>query len=95
MTKEQLKEKMIDDVLSDFDFEKVHRIMEELDWRWCEEDDAHVPSIYTLIKQAKELLSKAFDEEDRVATGGFIADYCEGELSLLFALEECWVNKEY
>lgn len=94
MTKEQLKEQMIDDVLSDFDFEKVHRVMKELDWKWYVEDGAHVPSIYTLIKQAKELLSKAFDEETRVATGGFIADYGEGELSLIFALEVRWVIKE-
>lgn len=94
MTKEQLKEQMIDDVLSDFEFEKVYRVMKELDWKWYDEGDVHVPSIYTLIKQAKELLSEAYENESSVSIGGFIADYGKGELSLIFALDERCVNRE-
>lgn len=94
MTKEQLKEQMIDDVLSEFNFGKVHRVMKELDWKWYDEDDAHVPSIYMLIKQAKQLLSEAFDKESEISTCGLIASYTNEVLTLVFALEEKNAYKE-
>ena len=88
MTKEQLKEQMIDDVLYEFDFGKVQRIMTEIDWKWDINGELDVPTTKRLMKRAKQLLSEAFDKESQVSTGGLIASYQDGILSLVFALEE-------
>lgn len=46
--------KEINNIIDNFDFEKVHRVMKFLDWRIKnDEDKIEVPSVSQLIKEAR------------------------------------------
>ena len=74
--------KEIFETMNYFDFEKVHKTMEFLNWGWAVENGTIVPSIEEIRRKAFELLCEVaeyadnLDEEmtDRViGTGGFEA----------------------
>lgn len=94
MTKEQLIDQMISDVLDDFDFNKVHHVMEYLDWKWYRNGVEEVPNHYQLIKQAESLLREVAEHYgDKkyhiVETGGFRATLDDDDcLELDFILTE-------
>ena len=46
-------DKKIKKIMKHFDFEKVHKVMELLDWKWKTEEGVEVPSIKQLKKYAK------------------------------------------
>lgn len=85
----------IDDIMRDFNFEKVHKVMEMLDWKWAMTKFG-VPTIEELKGEARRLLVEAANEETQVATGGLRAVYEKNGasdpdpfISLEFVLEEC------
>ena len=94
MTQERLIDRMITDIMEDFDFEKVRRVMLPLDWKWdIGNGEMTVPSIYRLMKEAEQLLrdvAKYYGEKDRhtISTGGFTATLDEDTLWLSFEIEE-------
>jgi hypothetical protein len=51
-------DKMIDDIIKNFDFDKVQSVMEFLDWQWAGEG---VPTIKSLKETAKRLLKGAVE----------------------------------
>lgn len=67
----------IDEVMDNFNFEKVRQVMQFLDWGWGMEPDKAVPDVPTLKKTARSLLKDATHrinngaEQSRQATGGF------------------------
>jgi len=75
---------MVDDILNEFDFEKVHDTMVALDWKWYSTHPS-VPSIRDLKDTARHLLISVYnlrknEYQDtlpevpvQVATGGFRA----------------------
>lgn len=69
----------IDEVMDWFDFNKVSRVMEFLDWQWVYPTDG-VPTEADLRQKARELLHMAWDysersnEESFAGTGGFTAE---------------------
>lgn len=75
-------QKEVDDALEHFNFEKVHKTMQLLDWKWCHpgENGARVPSLDEIKKRAKEILQEAAESaamskgEYLVGTGGFRAE---------------------
>jgi hypothetical protein len=75
----------IEDILDEFDFEKVSKVMEALEWKWCDAADG-IPRIGELRKKAryllKEVYQKAFAADLGVdyvlATGGFKARAVKG-----------------
>lgn len=78
------KEELINEVLDNFDFEKVHKVMTFLDWKWTSLSDAtnEVPSIAKLDRSAQQYLEMAYDglaeasyedNEYMVGSGGFEA----------------------
>jgi len=81
----------IDSIIANFKFEKVHKAMTALDWRWSlpGQDKLAVPSVSDLICTSRYLLSKAATGPERVwSTGGLIAErYEDGGLSLLFYID--------
>lgn len=83
---------MIAEVMDDFDFEKVHKVMLYFDWKWkIEHDEFTVPSIFRMMKTAERLLTdvSAHNDKERheIATGGFRAIFDENEnLELRFEL---------
>lgn len=79
-------DKNIEVILENFDFDKVKRTMEALNWKWRD----GVPSTYNLIETAKELLTHLTEDEEitLTGTGGFIATKDSDVLSLYFVIEE-------
>lgn len=68
------KQEMIDYVLDNFDFERVHKAMVALDWHWASVGD--VPEIYDLRVKSRELLHDVLRKEQYlVGTGGLYATY--------------------
>ena len=94
MSKEELIEQMVTDVMEDFDFDKVHDVMVHLDWRWSiDNGERTVPSSYRLMKTADRLLRETAahygDKEFHAqGTGGFMASLDNGVLALQFILTE-------
>lgn len=75
---------MIDEILDEFDFEKVHHAMLALNWKWHSTDG--VPAIADLRRTARSLLKQVVEVPNlsRVATGGFVAYMEYGVLGLRF-----------
>lgn len=95
-----VKERTINAVMEEIDFEKIHKAMMALNWEWWNQG---VPSIEALKKQAYDLLEDAWEHECSTGTGGFWVEY-EGEteedyplLKLSFQVSwagPCWVDKK-
>ena len=88
----------IDDIMENFDFERVHKVMDMLEWRWGSAKNG-VPSVEELKKEAKRLLVTACSEKNHISTGGFKAVFeksigwgCDNDddpyVGLEFILEE-------
>ena len=88
-----MKEK-IEQLMENFDFENVHKVMVALEWEWCfGHGGSGIPSVESLKEKAMELLSNVDDlmyEDNEIvcSTGGFEAKYHNGCLSLSFIVEE-------
>lgn len=80
----------IDDIIDNFDFEKVHKTMKALKWEWTAEGG--VPEIPSIKKQARKLLKAAFENKSYNATGGFEVSYSSDEngeyVRLMFVVAE-------
>ena len=78
-TKHQLS--LIDDVIDDFDFEKVHIAMTALDWKWAiprtsldQLIELQVPTLVKLKEFARWALKRSI-ETGICSSGGFKAEY--------------------
>ena len=86
--------KAIKKILKNFDFGKVHRVMENLNWYWNDTKDGGVPTVEDLKSQAKDLLKKVTEGNYKViSSGGFEAEYRDEVLTLKFVLEEWEIDK--
>jgi len=90
----------IDDIMDNFDFDKVHETMTLLGWRWWirETDSIDIPDIPRLRTRARGLMKEAMASSlssYRIAIGGFQVDKTTEEgktyLSLSFVLTS-WDN---
>lgn len=87
----------IDNIIQNFDFEKVHKIMKILKWKWVIGGKLVIPSLQQLVEKARSLLIEAATKTTSVETGAFKAtakyskkdDLC---LRLEFILTR-WYNK--
>ena len=75
MISEQTQE-TIDDIMDNFDYEKVHEVMDFLEWKWALDDGCCVPSINDLRRRSRQLMKEVVsnlerNEEYNVSTGGF------------------------
>ena len=79
MTKDELIQKQIEDIMDEFNFGEVRKVMESLEWTWSE--TGCIPEEYDLRKSARKLLKHAAEMIDEsldvsggsTATGGFYA----------------------
>ena len=89
-------EKVIKEVLHNFDFEKVHKVMATVNWEW---EGEGIPSVADLVLCAYDLL-RSVSQSDvgcTMSTGGFEATKNEGcidehELQLQFVLEQVCIE---
>jgi hypothetical protein len=70
-----IEDEIIADILDEFDFDKVHKVMEFLDWTWFKDDmqsPAEVPTKGDLRKQARRLMNNCIEHEEcSTGTKGF------------------------
>lgn len=86
-------EEKISYILDNFDFESVHKAMIALEWNWyLGMGGEGIPSVGALKKAARELLSEAWTKRSIISSGGFSAEYDDGNLVLSFTLEE-WFSE--
>lgn len=93
-------EKKLIECLNEFEFDKVHKVMKFLNWKWASKDTpCHIPSQYELRESASKLLFECLEysetnkEDWTVSTGGFEANsYFEDgniiDFSLKFIISE-------
>lgn len=75
-------QKDIDKLLEEFDFERVHKSMQTLNWQWYHpgENDTKVPSLEEIKKRAKQVIQEAAENavltknEYVISTGGFYGE---------------------
>jgi hypothetical protein len=87
----------IENILDEFDFQRVQRVMEALEWHWATSEDG-LPSIVELRRKARGLLEDVYRYEDSACNtmgcGGFEATRLmevgdlNKYLSLKFVVEE-------
>ena len=92
------RDDMVEEIMSNFDFEKVKKIMDYLDWRW--RNDTTTPTIKELRKTALDCLNvvKYKDEYSTCSTGGFCAcfePFDGGTIKLSFNLTEDYISEDY
>jgi hypothetical protein len=96
------EEKIIDKIVAEFNWGRVHKVMELINWEWYTVDGKpEVPQIGKLMIQGRKLLKQVCEEEFYVAgTGGLKATrYVEPDgthttaLKLEFILAE-WEEDE-
>lgn len=81
-----ITQEVIDEVLDNFDFEKVEKVMNAIHWRWAmsEEPDG-IPTIAEMRKTARKLLKdlSVYKKEENInqtGTGGFYAEIIDNEV---------------
>jgi len=66
-------------VVGNFDFHKVRRVMELLDWRWQHAENG-VPEIHEMVETATRLLNDLVEGNSKeTGTGGFTAYWFQDE----------------
>jgi hypothetical protein len=88
----------IDGIMDYFNFEKVLKVMELLDWKWVATEEG-IPTVPELRQEARRLLKMSFKEKTDVSTGGFHVRYesdADGSefIQLIFAVEEWYEDVE-
>jgi hypothetical protein len=89
----------INEIMDWFDFDKVHKVMEAINWTWHGVNgNTEVPSVPQIRKFARDLMSRMLDEQRGPnathATGGFVTSLSDGYLSLQFVVSD-WFVEEY
>ena len=91
----ECEKQKIKSIMKNFDFERVHKVMELLDWHWAFTSNG-VPTVEEIKHEAEGILINACEEETNIATGGFRAVYekdgtDDGEpyIGLEFIVEDC------
>jgi hypothetical protein len=80
MTREEVIQEQIDEIMDTFEFEKVQQMMRAVNWEWfCEETGKRkVPDLYEIKKSARKRMRDAA-KHGYSSTGGFSARLIENE----------------
>jgi len=94
-----MKNANVQQILANFDFEKVRKVMELLNWKWV--DSEKTPTIGELYQTAEQLLNMVSNslfttsDQSTEELGGFVATiYDNGDLRLSFVVENYEVVHE-
>lgn len=66
-------QEIIDEVMDFMDFDKIHRVMEFLDWKWAMSDsELRIPEVFEIRRFLRSLLNQFINENLRtLEQGGF------------------------
>jgi len=102
MTRIEVINNQIDEIMDTFDFEEVRKVMTFLDWEWA--DCNGVPEDYELRKSARKTMKHLIRFEDGGASssGGFTATLKQGvsgsgkwlRVDLAFCVEQTLLDGE-
>lgn len=90
----------IESIMACFDFNKVHKTMALLDWRWengevCGQD-YRIPTLLEVKAEARKLLEQITEPGNTaiaISCGGFEVTKCAGRLRLVFIVDE-WETRK-
>lgn len=63
------------DLINDFNFERIEKMMHAVDWKWAMYDGLRFPTIDEMRDKCINLLFNAKRNKDTVSSGGFEASY--------------------
>lgn len=100
MTKKEVLNNQVDEIMDSFDFRRVESVMKDLNWTWKESKIP--PDEYEIRKEARNIMRVAIKSGESVSTGGFIARLISGEengekwarIDLAFAIEQTFGEGE-
>lgn len=78
MTYQEAVDEQIDDIMDNFEFDKVHEIMKFLGWTWGMDPEKRIPEVYELRKKAREYLRYVAKHGGTTGSGGFTAQCKKG-----------------
>ena len=100
--------KMIDDIMDEFDFNRVETVMEFMDWKWAGDNGLEYVTVDMLKKTAKRLLRDAaesrlgrfknehWEQGIICGTGGFQAmAFCDEDKTKITGLDLKFVLEEW
>lgn len=85
---------IIDEVMDNFDFHKVHRVMKALNWRWVgATTTSKIPDIPHIRREVRKLIKGVIEDEiDFAFVGGFeVTNDHQGAITVKFVAEEMLV----
>lgn len=88
------------EVLRDFDFNKVHKIMTLLNWTWVQYNGNRIPTVDELKLFALALVRQTVQEAKKIkqsaalSSGGFFASVAGNDIELKFVLESCLIGSD-
>jgi hypothetical protein len=100
MTKKEVLNSQVDEIMDSFDFRKVESVMQHLNWIW--KDSKNPPDEYEIRREARSLMRLAIKQDESVSTGGFIITLLSGEengekwtrIDLAFAVDQTFSDGE-
>ena len=63
------KKEAVEYCLNTFNFERVHKVMEQVNWMWATRDGLKIPTIVQLILAAQQRLNDAWDKRINLNSG--------------------------
>jgi len=74
------KKEAVEYCLNTFNFERVHKVMDHIEWKWTTRDGFKVPTIVQLVLSAQKRLNDAWDERTTIESGGLRAVYVQADM---------------
>ena len=75
----------IKDIMENFDFVRVHKVMKFLDWKWTPYN--RIPTLHEIKESANNLLNEYGKKVGGGGTGGFmVRTYSDGSIELVFEI---------
>ena len=103
MTRLEAINEQIDEIMDIFDFNRVIKVMEMLEWKWNLLD--HVPDEYEIRKAARKMMKSLIDFNDggTTSSGGFRATLTQNtdnggkwlRVDLAFCVDDTLLDGEY
>ena len=82
----EIYEEWVEDIMQEFDFKKVHKVIKLLKWKWA---GVGVPDMKEIKKTARYVMSRAYEvESGTVATAGFEAQVTKHGIGLKFVITD-------
>ena len=76
MTKQEAIQKQIEEIMDNFNFARVHKMMVAVRWTWS---GVGIPCEAELREEARDRLRRAAKDKAEIESGGFFIKYSEGE----------------